>query len=212
MENLIFNKRISLSTSTTFEPNPDHQIEENSSKPYQFTRTPLSTVTRTMSDKLSLSTSFMDSGSFSPDSVLHSPKLYKIISGKEITEDEELIQKTTPEKVRFTITRRMKKGASKSLSALEFQELKGFMDLGFIFSEEDNKDSRLVEIIPGLQRLGKKEVEEETDEEEDKVSRPYLSEAWENPLMNWKFPALGNEIDIKDSLRWWAHTVASTVR
>ncbi|XP_022714582.1 uncharacterized protein LOC111274230 [Durio zibethinus] len=218
----IFKTQKSPSTSASFEPNPDYQIEENSSKP-DFTRT--STLhTRSMSDQSTLiSTSFIGSDSFSPDSVLHSPKLHKIISGKEITEEElqETIQESPNKKVVASrrITRR-KKGTTKSLSDLEFEELKGFMDLGFVFSEEDNKDSRLVEIIPGLQRLGRKEGEEDSKEADDKVevSRPYLSEAWElserrrkeNPLMNWKVPALGNEIDIKDSLRWWAHTVAST--
>ncbi|XVF87297.1 hypothetical protein PTKIN_Ptkin18bG0108300 [Pterospermum kingtungense] len=214
---IIFRRYKSPSTSTSFEPNSDLQIEENSPKP-EFTRTP-TLHTRSMSDQLSLTTSFIGPDSFSPDSVLHSPKLHKIISGKEITEEE--LQKT-PEKVvpSTRINARRKRGLSKSLSDLEFEELKGFMDLGFVFSEEDNKDSRLVEIIPGLQRLGKKEGEEEETNKEAEVSRPYLSEAWEvaerrrkqNPLMNWKVPALGNEIDIKDSLRWWAHTVASTVR
>ena len=93
------------------------------------------------------------------------------------------------------------------------------MDLGFVFSEED-KDSSLASIIPGLQRLGKSDEEEEDSELGSSVQRPYLSEAWkaqerrkkENPLVNWKIPALNNEIDIKDSLRWWAQTVASTVR
>ncbi|XP_022723946.1 uncharacterized protein LOC111280752 [Durio zibethinus] len=219
----ILKKRISPSTSTSFEPNPDRQVEEKSLKP-EFTRTP-TLHTRSMSDQLSISTSFLGSDSFSPDSVFYSPKLHKIMSGKEITEEElqETIQESPNKKVvaNRRITRR-KKGLSKSLSDLEFEELKGFMDLGFVFLEEDNKDSRLVEIIPGLQRLGKKKVEDESKEADDKaeVSRPYLSEAWEvyerrrkeNPLMNWRVPALGNEIDMKDSLRWWAHTVASTVR
>ncbi|EOY27946.1 hypothetical protein QUC31_012765 [Theobroma cacao] len=221
----IFKKHLSPSPSTSFEPNPDRQDEENSSKP-EFKRTP-TLHTRSMSDQLSLSTSFLGNGSFSPDSVLHAPKLHKIISGKEITEEE--LQEAdgniqeAPNNKAVTSTRitRRKKGISKSLSDLEFEELKGFMDLGFVFSEEDNKDSRLVEIIPGLQRLGKKEGEEESKEaDKAEVSRPYLSEAWEvsgrrrkeNPLMNWRVPALGNEIDMKDSLRLWAHTVASTVR
>ena len=222
----IFKKQISPSTSTSFEPNPDRQVEENSSKP-EFTRT-LTLHTRSMSNQLSLSTSSIGSDSFSPDTVLYSPKLHKIISGREIT--EEVLQETfsntreTPKKkvvASRRITRR-KKGTSKSLSDLEFDELKGFMDLGFVFSEEDNKDSKLVEIIPGLQRLGKKEGEEESKEADDKaeVSRPYLSEAWEvyerrrkeNPFSNWRVPALGNKIDMKDSLRSWAHTVASTIR
>ena len=109
------------------------------------------------------------------------------------------------------------------MSDLEFEELKGFMDLGFVFSEED-KDSSLASIIPGLQRLRKKEEEEEENEDCDEISvpRPYLSEAWEvqeydrrkkeNSLVNWKMPAINNETDMKESLRWWAHTVASTVR
>ncbi|XVF40296.1 hypothetical protein PTKIN_Ptkin01aG0102100 [Pterospermum kingtungense] len=226
----IFKKQISPSTITSSEPNPDRQLEENSSKPEfsQFSRTP-SLHTRSMSDQLSLSTSFIGSESSSPDTVLYSPKLHKIISGKEITEEE--LQETcnntqeTPKKkvVAGRRVARKKKGTSKSLSDLEFEELKGFMDLGFVFSEEDNKDSRLVEIIPGLQRLGKKEgVEDnkEGDNHKAEVSRPYLSEAWEvyerrrkeNPLMNWRVPALGDETDMKESLRWWAHTVASTVR
>nr|KYP50362.1 hypothetical protein KK1_027836 [Cajanus cajan] len=122
-------------------------------------------------------------------------------------------------KKNITRRERKKKRQSKSLSDLEFEELKGFMDLGFVFSEED-KDSSLASIIPGLQRLGKSDEEEE-DSDESSVQRPYLSEAWKvqerrkkenNPLMNWKIPPLNNEIDIKDNLRWWAHTVASTVR
>ncbi|GFZ06155.1 hypothetical protein Acr_18g0003250 [Actinidia rufa] len=117
---------------------------------------------------------------------------------------------------------RAKKGMTKSLSDLEFEELKGFMDLGFVFSEED-VNSSLVEIIPGLQRLGKKsdgEGQKGKNSDQPSVTRPYLSEAWEvldrrkreNPLMNWRIPDLGNEIDMKDSLKLWAHTVASAVR
>ncbi|MCL7032807.1 hypothetical protein MKW94_028789 [Papaver nudicaule] len=124
--------------------------------------------------------------------------------------------------------------SSKSLSDLEFEELKGFMDLGFVFSEED-KNSSLVSIIPGLQRLGNKE-NLITEQEEDKsrtldraennksvsIQRPYLSEAWavlENkrkeeklPLINWQVPKLDSEIAMKFHLKNWAHTVASAVR
>ncbi|KAF8028620.1 hypothetical protein BT93_E1300 [Corymbia citriodora subsp. variegata] len=132
--------------------------------------------------------------------------------------------------------RAKRRALSKSLSELEFEELKGFMDLGFVFSEEDKDDSSLVSIIPGLQRLGKKIKDGEEDDEDGDhhqedgdekervgesavVARPYLSEAWEwweekreeDPLMNWKVPALGNETDMRESLKCWAHTVASTV-
>lgn len=134
--------------------------------------------------------------------------------------------------------RRRKQGrvgsSSKSLSELEFEELKGFMDLGFVFSEEDKVNSSLVSIIPGLQRLGRKagsSFEEEEDEVKEVVEvdvpRPYLSEAWDhvlsigqrnskveiiNPVVDWRIPSLGNEMEIKDQLRIWAQTVASTVR
>ncbi|XP_038887878.1 uncharacterized protein LOC120077867 [Benincasa hispida] len=114
------------------------------------------------------------------------------------------------------------KGLSKSLSDLEFEELKGFMDLGFVFIEEDKNDSNLASIIPGLQRLGQKTGENEEEKRiENGVSRPYLSEAWEaveeenekRILMKWRVPGLGaTEMDMKDHLKFWAHTVASTVR
>ncbi|KAL9321087.1 hypothetical protein ACSQ67_012926 [Phaseolus vulgaris] len=159
-----------------------------------------------MSDQLSSMTCFKDD-SLSPDSVF-SPKLQTILSGKDVTDSEAQVQHEVLPKKR----ERKKKRQSKSLSDLESEELKGFMDLGFVFSEED-KDSSLASIIPGLQRLGKSDEEEE-DSDGSAVQRPYLSEAWKvqekskkkNSLVNWKIPALNNEIDIKDSLRWWAHT------
>ncbi|KAL9329443.1 hypothetical protein ACSQ67_004446 [Phaseolus vulgaris] len=186
--------------------------------------------TRSMSDQSMTSTRF-NHDSLSPDSVLLlPPKLQTILSGKEVTDSEgesptqisyhEVLCPKNKKSCKISGNRTRKRSDSKSLSDLEFEELKGFMDLGFVFSEED-KNTSLASIIPGLQRLGKKE-EEEGDCNELNVPRPYLSEAWEvqeygrrkreNPLMNWKIPALNNETDMKDSLRWWAHTVASTVR
>ncbi|CAI0475963.1 unnamed protein product [Linum tenue] len=155
-----------------------------------------SAILRSMSEDLYTKPSFINNTPASPDSVLTS-QLRTILSGGR--------------------RRAAKKGpASKSLSSLEFEELKGFMDLGFVFSEED-RESSLVSILPGLQRLGKKDVDESAV-----PRRPYLSEAWavqekekmRNPVMNWRVPALGlgSEIDMKDSLRLWAHSVASTVR
>ncbi|XP_059274624.1 uncharacterized protein LOC132029340 [Lycium ferocissimum] len=111
----------------------------------------------------------------------------------------------------------------RSSSDLELEELKGFMDLGFEFNEED-KNSRLVTIVPGLQKWGNKAVDEEvensTSKKKDIVQRPYLSEAWEilekrkmiRKLVKWRFPAMHNEINMKDNLRFWAQTVASTFR
>nr|XP_009586598.2 uncharacterized protein LOC104084453 [Nicotiana tomentosiformis] len=122
--------------------------------------------------------------------------------------------------------RRIKRGVVKGIrirrssSDLELEELKGFMDLGFEFSEED-KNSRLVTIIPGLEKWGKRAEEiVENSKKRDVNSRPYLSEAWEilekgkmsKKLLKWRFPALHNEINMKDNLRVWAQTVASTFR
>ncbi|KAG9448206.1 hypothetical protein H6P81_014334 [Aristolochia fimbriata] len=166
---------------------------------------------------------------FSPNSVLEVPKLDTILSGKEVcappaevNEGGEEARKSTLKK---TGRRLRKKRSSKSLSDLEFQELKGFMDLGFTFSEGDI-DSNLISILPGLQRLGKKDGDHEITEKST-VSRPYLSEAWDvsreeyNPRGEeykpdadyWKIAtSAGDEDDMKNRLRVWAQAVASAVR
>ncbi|XP_016462403.1 uncharacterized protein LOC107785579 [Nicotiana tabacum] len=161
----------------------------------------------------------------SPKSVLVEPKLQPILSGKEYNESvfsSEAAEGGVKSKESYR-RRKKKSNNSKSLSELEFEELKGFMDLGFEFSDKD-KDSSLVSILPGLRRLGRENEENMRFEElEASVSRPHLSEAWavweekkkmeKNPLKSWKInPVLGNEMEIKDQLRFWAHTVASTVR
>ncbi|GMN67151.1 hypothetical protein TIFTF001_036224 [Ficus carica] len=213
---------------------------------------------------------FSSSDSLSPSSVLAAPKLQTIFSGKEmkeeekeegnkeeaVTKSEELEEEVLPvkkEKKKVNesrLTRRRTRSKQlgettrrKSLSDLEFEELKGFLDLGFVFTEEECKDSKLVSMIPGLQRFCKKcgttDRSEEKDDvlhqEEDQIqskierrsegiSRPYLSEAWDvldseyqsrkrdENMMNWKIPTLVTDVDMKDQLRFWAHTVASTVR
>ncbi|KAJ4703692.1 DUF1685 family protein [Melia azedarach] len=221
----ILKKQSRTSSYSNSEANPDHQNEEKQAKP-EISRIP-TRHNRSMSAQMSSETSF-NSFSLSPDSILSTPKIQTILSGKEITEVEDQptqahVEDHVSKKTAARTRRRKRNSESKSLSDLEFEELKGFMDLGFVFTEEDNKDSRLVEIVPGLQRLGKN-----TDDKIDShihdsaVSRPYLSEAWEvierrrkeNPvLMNWKIPALNKEMDMKDNLRWWAHNVAmSAVR
>ncbi|KAL6137888.1 hypothetical protein ACLB2K_063177 [Fragaria x ananassa] len=205
-------------------------------------------VVRSLSDQfLDTKSSFFSDSSLSPHSVLptRSRKLQTIPSGKEVLIDfsreitvpvkQALEVGSAPLKKKVLHNERSKTGkrswSSKSLSDLEFEELKGFMDLGFVFTEEDNKDSNLVAIIPGLQRL---RVGDESDEEQDRdhedkridashhhhsqvVSRPYLSEAWdaleyqrkENQLMNWRVPSALDK-EMKHHLKFWAHTVAST--
>jgi len=221
--NILNRNTTSSITSTCSEQ--DSQNNETSYEVPKLTR--IRTVhNRSMSDQ---SIACFNHDSLSPDSVLNMipSKLQTILSGKEVTDSEDennLVQTQTllPKKNNNNMNKVVKKKReSKSLSDLEFEELKGFMDLGFVFSEAD-KDSSLVEIIPGLQRLGKKNEDEEEEDvyDESVVQRPYLSEAWEvydwrkkeNPLMKWKVPAINNEVDMKNSLRLWAQTVASTVR
>ena len=176
------------------------------------------------------------SDSPSPNSVLTSSKLRTIPSEREFgefskeTSSENHHQKedVAYNKKKQSQSYRRRRRKSRSLSELEFKELKGFMDLGFVFSEED-KDSKLVSLIPGLQRLGKEndDAEEGEDEEYKKIDenvlsdhKPYLSEAWDafdqrerkNPLVNWRVPDKGSEIDMKDNLKFWAHAVASIAR
>ncbi|XP_031105263.1 uncharacterized protein LOC116010134 [Ipomoea triloba] len=113
---------------------------------------------------------------------------------------------------------RKKLGGHRSLSELELEELKGFMDLGFVFTEEDKRSS-LASIIPGLQRWGSRD-NEVSNNESCSVQRPYLSEAWSimdqrkmiKKLLKWRFPPLSNETNMKDNLKFWAQTVASAVK
>ncbi|MED6224710.1 hypothetical protein PIB30_086633 [Stylosanthes scabra] len=239
--------------------NQDDVLEQLSLDPKLLSRVPTLYV-RSFSDQNLLlgDASFSDDDSPSLDSaVLLTPQKLRsveediIISVKTHADEEEHKEEASTRKKKQQgqriRRRRLNRGrSSKSLSELEFKELKGFMDLGFVFSEKD-KNPTLVSLIPGLQRLGRsreesnnnneEEGEEELEEEEEGggdgvglekqkidetvICRPYLSEAWDvldqrnkvvkNPLLNWRVPALENEIDMKDNLRFWAHTVASSI-
>ncbi|XP_021289632.1 uncharacterized protein LOC110420588 [Herrania umbratica] len=119
----------------------------------------------------------------------------------------------------------------RSLKDLELEEVKGFMDLGFIFKKE-NLNARMISVVPGLLRLGflktkqKTELNLAADElpkdddiepEETGVVRPYLSEAWlikrpDSPLLNLRVPRVYAAADMKKHLKFWARTVASVVQ
>lgn len=104
--------------------------------------------------------------------------------------------------------RRMRRKTRRSLLwDLEFEEVKGFMDLGFRF-EKEQVNPELMNVLPGLQRFGSStstnstatttttgtdldelressgglfDDDDEEEEEDDGVElglRPYLSEAW----------------------------------
>jgi len=93
-----------------------------------------------------------------------------------------------------------KKRGPKSTCDLEIQELKGFMELGFDFSQ-DKLSPRLLDLLPGLKRLligrnFKKEIEFR-----------------ESPLENWELPTLNaTGVDLKEHLKLWARSVASSLK
>ncbi|KAK4275128.1 hypothetical protein QN277_018263 [Acacia crassicarpa] len=127
--------------STSYKANPEDEIEEkqipspDSPEPPKLSR--IETIhTRSMSDSI---ISF-NLDSLSLDTVLLFPsKLQTILSGKEVKdtdpEMEPTKQRTTLHledllnKQQRDIRRRKNKKERKSLSDLEFEELKGFMDL-----------------------------------------------------------------------------------
>lgn len=216
-EHGIFTSKHGLASSTS---KPIHDQED-----HELEKSKLGSIVnlqvRSLSDHcVSYNTGFSPDAA-SPKSVITSSRLPKILSGVEVSafferiEEQEKTEITTKDKVS---NKRRSGGTSRSLSELEFEELKGFMDLGFVFTEED-KSSSLASIIPGLQRWGKQDSNEEVDERHT-VSRPYLSEAWgvlnqrkvNKIAVGWRLPAMNTEINMKDHLKIWAQTVASTIR
>ncbi|XP_010915479.1 uncharacterized protein [Elaeis guineensis] len=207
--------------------------ESQSSEPPPASRPPL--LLRRYR-RLSLS----DETAFSAELRIQTRKLQTILSGKEgpvgaTAGGGENWTVATKRRRRERRRRRIKRG-SRSLPELESEEVKGFMDLGFTFSEAE-VNPRLLSIVPGLQRLGKRAAGDSepaaegsscTSEEVDEsaILRPYLSEAWDaqqeeeaaaavaalKPLKNWRIPKAADGVDLKDHLRSWAHAVASTVR
>nr|XP_010916028.1 uncharacterized protein LOC105040958 [Elaeis guineensis] len=97
----------------------------------------------------------------------------------------------------------------KSLSDLEFIEVQGFKDLGFVFDEEGTSSASLANVIPGLRDKKAGELGD------DKVRRPYLSEAWfvqrsAPPMIKWVDKR--SAADMKEQLKFWARAVACNVR
>ncbi|KDP29097.1 hypothetical protein JCGZ_16486 [Jatropha curcas] len=139
-----------------------------------------------------------------------------------------------PKSIRNSISfSKLKKSMScRSLGELEMEEVKGFLDLGFIFKKE-NVSARMITVVPGLLRLGlcqndknyntkiinneeEDEVRDEKEEEKE-IMRPYLSEAWiikrpDSPLLNLRLPRVYAAADMKKHLKFWARTVASVIQ
>ncbi|KAK4281462.1 hypothetical protein QN277_012954 [Acacia crassicarpa] len=135
-------------------------------------------------------------------------------------------------KLRRQAKKRLRKSMScKTLGELELEEVKGFIDMGFVFKKE-NISSRMMSVVPGLQRLAIRpnerakqvidasETREDNDmeprEKKKEIKRPYLSEAWlirrpDSPLLNMKISKLRSSEDMKRLLRFWARSVASEI-
>lgn len=102
--------------------------------------------------------------------------------------------------------------SQKSLSELENYEVKGFMDLGFVFRKEE-LSLDIMSMIPGLQRLAMDEESYREEEDEEGKGRPYLSEAWSSNGRRGfsvvSVPLFGT--DMKKQLRSWAKEVAASI-
>ncbi|KAI3437543.1 uncharacterized protein J3R85_005324 [Psidium guajava] len=150
----------SSSSSATRSPHEDRDDDEDDRLLLEMKLSRMPTLhVRSRSDQFS-SCLGLGSDPFSPNSVLlaATPKLQTILSGKEVLDFEGELSTTKSEGETETLPsrnwenkksenmRRKKKKkerseSSKSLSELEFEELKGFMDLGFVFSERARDDS-----------------------------------------------------------------------
>ncbi|KAL5738148.1 hypothetical protein ACOSP7_030909 [Xanthoceras sorbifolium] len=99
----------------------------------------------------------------------------------------------------------------KSPSDLESEEVQGFKDLGFTFEKQELSPS-VVNILPGLQEKNNRE-----ELNQEKMRRPYLSEAWltQNcappPVPNWTTKN-SSEDNMKAQIKFWARAVATNVR
>jgi hypothetical protein len=98
----------------------------------------------------------------------------------------------------------------KSSSDLESIEVQGFRDLGFVFEQEELRES-LADVLPGLKQQTKTKTKSQSSSTSTSPRRPYLSEAWQQV----RRPALArvqSAAEMKDQLRVWAQAVACNVR
>lgn len=158
------------------------------------------------------------------------PTRFNLVSGKTRSHSSSPISAQKKSRnLGYSPGKLQKTMSCKSLVELELEELKGFMDLGFIFRKE-NLSKRIMNLIPGLQRIDSYKNEENgtrgsfeftsnnDDEEKKGIMRPYLSEAWtikrpDSPLLNLRIPTrVSTSADMKKHLKYWAQTVASAIQ
>ena len=85
----------------------------------------------------------------------------------------------------------------------ELQELKGFMELGFDFSQLDTLSPRVLDLLPGLKRL--------LTNQDNSCNNSM--EFQESPWEDCKLPNPNVAgVDLKENLKLWARSVASTLK
>ncbi|KAG2296741.1 hypothetical protein Bca52824_043410 [Brassica carinata] len=100
---------------------------------------------------------------------------------------------------------------AKSLTDDDLEELKGCLDLGFGFSYDEIPE--LCNTLPALElcySMSQKFLDDKQNHQEDSHLPPPTTTS---PVANWKISSPGdNPDDVKARLKYWAQTVACTVR
>ncbi|CAN6807293.1 unnamed protein product [Brassica oleracea] len=100
---------------------------------------------------------------------------------------------------------------AKSLTDDDLEELKGCLDLGFGFSYDEIPE--LCNTLPALElcySMSQKFLDDKLNHQEDSPRPPPTATS---PVANWKISSPGdNPDDVKARLKYWAQTVACTVR
>ncbi|KAJ7543890.1 hypothetical protein O6H91_09G057200 [Diphasiastrum complanatum] len=114
--------------------------------------------------------------------------------------------------------RKDRKNKSKGTEHVEHDEVKGFKELGFSFSQ-DKLTPRVISLFPGMKvDYGEGKNQPEVSFVASAQYKLYNSPAWwavkpNSPLYNWQFPDPHQEgVDMKAHLKFWARAVASTAR
>ncbi|BBN04085.1 hypothetical protein MPTK1_3g01760 [Marchantia polymorpha subsp. ruderalis] len=138
-------------------------------------------------------------------------KLGGIITGRDLRNDQtDSNTKWTPPQRRGG--KRGRRKSSKSLTEIEYDEMRGCMDLGFSINKDD-LTPRVVNVFPGVKDAYKGGDDPFLNSPRDRANSP---KGWhrrpESPLLKWQLPTPnGNKVDMKAQLKFWAHAVASTV-
>ncbi|CAH8330924.1 unnamed protein product [Eruca vesicaria subsp. sativa] len=102
----------------------------------------------------------------------------------------------------------------KSLTDDDLEELKGCLDLGFGFSYEEIPE--LCSTLPALElcySMSQKYLDDKQNHHKSPVEEDSQLPATTSPVANWKISSPGdNPDDVKARLKYWAQTVACTVR